>query len=106
MASNLVQGHIQHPQYPTQSVKIRNRQPIHNFHLPSQLVQRDLRVLGPQFARLSIRHKHKVIREQRMALWHIILLRDLSISLADINSQGIFDAKDSVRGFIGVAAEV
>lgn len=100
-----VYQHLRHS-YPIESIQIRNRQPIHNLHLPPQLVQRHLRVLRTQLARLLVRHKHKVIPEQGMPLRHVILLRDFRIGLADVNGQGILDAEDGIGGFIGVAAEV
>lgn len=89
-----------------ESIQIRNRQPIHNLHLPPKLVQRNLRVLRPQLACLGVRHKHKVISKQGMAFRHVILLRNLRISLADVNGQRILDSEDRVRCFVWITAEV
>ena len=41
-----------------------------------------------------------------MALRNVIFLRNLGTGLANVNRQRILDTKDSIRGLIGVIAEV
>lgn len=87
-------------------IQIRHRQSIHDLHLATKSIKRNLGVLRAQLARLGIGNKDEVIGEQSMALGDIILLGDLRSSLAKVNGERILDAEDGIGGLIGIIAEV
>ena len=87
-------------------IQIRHRQSIHDLHLPTKSIKRNLGVLRAQLARLDIGNEYEVISEQSMALGDIILLGDLRSSLANVNDERILDAEDGIGGFVGIIAEV
>lgn len=80
---------------------------IHQLEImQAQLCQRLLGQVVSQLLCVLLRGEHKVMFEQPCAFLDPIFLRCLLVYLAKLDNEALFDAKDGIRGLVGVTLKV
>ena len=88
------------------SVQLRDGQPFHDLHPPSQLFERCCTVLASEVKALLIRDENKVISQELRALWDVVFLGSCFVGFAEFDDEAVLDTEDCVGGFVGVVFEV